>query len=403
MSRFHVALTLGLALAPAGAAVAESWRYVVPKASDPFAHPPLRVIALGTRKPVGLKETARYRGSKQRYARLVYGSGRTAPVTVVVDEIAPDKVDLYVDAGRAGEITGKDRVAGAGLTWRTPLKAVVHVGDEVKEFPRTICFRYGPVSRTLAVATCGYIEGKVQLGGKTLAVRRTDGDANGLFADAQDRVWLDSDGSGAWDSATSEYLFAPILRVGEQRVAVRADAWGLKLALAPLEGSGKLKLALPGALKPEQVREVVATFQSKDGVVATIRQPAGEVTVPVGDYRVSSLLLTLEGNKGEPKWGFVFGDNGGKKPRWHKLARDATLALDPVGKLAFSAEAGEKGECQAGESLTVRPALYTGDGLLIERAYRGPFGDRGDQGCSGLVNLMGAGDRVLGSASSGFA
>src|SRR5262245_29913028 len=248
MSRSPALLCLALVLMPAGGVSAEEWRYVVPKAGDPFAHPPLRVIALGTRKPPGLKETIRYRGSKQRYARLVYGSGRTAPVTVVVDEIAADKVDLYVDAGRAGEITGKDRVAGAGLTWRTPLKAVLHVGETVKEFPRTVCFRYGPVSRTLAVATCGYVEGKVRLGGKDITVRRTDGDANGLFADAQDRLWLDRDGSGAWDSATSEFLFAPILRLGQRRVAVRADAWGLKLALAPLEGTGKLKLALPGAL-----------------------------------------------------------------------------------------------------------------------------------------------------------
>src|SRR5262249_26538233 len=236
----------------------------------PLAHPPLRAIALTSRKPAGLEESARYQG-RPRYARLVYGSGRTAPVTVVVDEVGPGRVHLYVDADRDGKITAQERVPGVGPTWRVPLKAVVHVGDEVKEFPRTVCFRYGPVSRTLAVATCGYVEGKAQLGRAVVRVRRTDGDANGLFADPQDRLWLDQ-GGGEYE----EFLFAPILRRGEKRVAVRADAWGRKLTLAPLEGTGTLKLALPAALKPAQVREVVVTFQSKDGVVATIRQPAGE-------------------------------------------------------------------------------------------------------------------------------
>src|SRR5262249_39497986 len=183
------------------------------------------------------------------------------------------------------------------LTWHCPLKAVVHVGDDIKEFPRTVCFRYGPVSRTLAVATCGYLEGKTRLDGKEVRVRRSDGDANGLFADAQDRVWIDADGDGVWDPASEEFLFAPLLRLGEHRYALRADGWGQKLELARLEGTGKLKLALP-SMNPERVREVVATFQSRDGVVATIRQQGAEVTVPVGEYRISSLLLTLQDPKG---------------------------------------------------------------------------------------------------------
>jgi hypothetical protein len=401
MDRSRAALAACVALALAGGGRADGWRYVVPEAGDPFAHPPLRAIALSNTKPAGLKESARYRGTP-RYARLVYGSGRTAPVTVVADEVGPGDVDLYLDADRDGEITDKDRVKGDKLTWRAPLKAVVHVGDDLKEFPRTVCFRYNRLSRTLAVATCGYVEGKARLGGKEVRVRRTDGDANGLFADPQDRVWI-SEG-GAWDPASEEFLFAPILRLGERRVALRADAWGLKLELAPLEGTGELKLALPSSLKPGQVREVAATFQSRDGVVATIRQAGGEATVPAGEYRISSLLLTLQDPAGGPAWGYVFNDNGGKGPRWHRLAKDATLTLDPVGKLEFAAGADGKG-CKAGASLTVRPALYTGDGLLIERAYRGEFTETHPlgSGCGAMVKLVGKGDRALDSARSGFA
>jgi hypothetical protein len=400
MDRSHAVL-LVLTLALVGTARADGWRHVVPKAGDPFAHPPLRAVALSATKPAGLKETARYRGTKQRYARLTYGSGRTAPVTLVVDEVAPGAVDLYIDGDRDNEVTAKERVPGEKLTWRAELKANVHVGENVKELPRTLQVRYNRISRTLAVGTCGYVEGKATLNGKAVTVRRTDGDANGLFADPQDRVWIDADGDGEWDSASEEFLFAPILRLGKERLAVRADAMGQRLELARLEGTGTLKLALPAAIKPKAVREVAVTFQSKDGTVATVRQADGQVTVPAGDYRISSLLLTLDDPDGGAAWNYVFGDNGGKAHRWHAVAKDATVSLDPIGKLDFTVET-EK-TCKAGTRMQVRPALYTGDGLLIERAYRG-VDDRSDPySCSGKVTLMDSTGNTLESARSGFA
>src|SRR5262249_49478942 len=126
-------------------------------------------------------------------------------------------------------------------------------------------------------------------------------------------------------------------------------------------------------------------------------------TVPVGEYRISSVLLTLAAPDGGDTWGYVFNDNGGKGPRWHRLDKGGELKLDPIGQLAFQAAVDDgKLVCKPGESLNVRPALYTGDGLLIERAYRGPFAERGE-GCAGSVRLLGLGDRVLDEARSGFA
>jgi hypothetical protein len=389
-----------LALALVGHARAEEWRYVVPKASEPFDHPSMRAVALSPSKPAELKERVRYRG-KPRYTRLVYGQGRAAPVTVVVDEVGPGDVDLYLDADRDNEITKDDLVKGEKLAWRADLNAVLTVGEDTKPYPRAVAFRYNRITRTLAVATRGYVEGKAKLGGKEVRVRRTDGDANGLFADPQDRVWIDADGDGAWDAGSEEFLFAPILRVGEQRVALRADVWGRKLELAPLSGTGTLKLRLPESLKAEKVREVAVTLQSRDGVVATVRQAGGEAVVPAGDYRVSSLLLTLDDPAGGPSWGYVFTDNGGKAHKYRTLAKGATLEVEPVGRLDFSVESA--GACKAGETLSAQMRLYTGDGLLIERAYRGEFsGGPFNQGCHGGVALM-KGGKSLASASSGFA
>jgi hypothetical protein len=400
------AAVLGLVLTlPSAAAAGDGWRYVVPPPGDPFANPPPRALALSADKPAELAEEVVYRGSRRRYARLTYGAGRAAAVDVVVDEVAPGEVDLYVDADRDGRITAKDRVTGERLTWRVPLAAVVSEGNALKELPRTVLFRYGPASRTLAVATCGYVEGRADLGGKTVAVRRVDGDANGLLSDPQDRVWVDVNGDGKWDPASEEFLVAPILRLGGERYALRADARGERLGFARLEGEGTARLALPAAIKPGQVEEVQVTLQSRDGVVASLRSLDAAAALPAGEYRVSSVLLTLKDPKGGPPWGYVFNDNGGKDYRWHRLAAGDGLTLDPVGALDFAASAEDGPEsCRAGEDVRVRPALYTGDGLLIERAYRGPMhGGPFDAGCHGKVELVGAGGRVLGGGTSGFA
>jgi hypothetical protein len=399
-------LCLGLALLAAGPLPAgDGFRYVVPAPGEPFANPPPRALGLLDRRPPDLKEGVRYRGGRQRYGRLCYGSGRAANVDVVVDEIAPGQVDLYLDADRDQNITAKDRVAGNDLTWRVPLDALVPEGDATRRLPRTVVFRYGRVGRTLSVATCGYLEGRVALDGKPVAVRRVDGDANGLFADPQDRLWIDLNGDGAWDAATEQFLFAPILRLGEKRFAVRGDARGERLSFAPLEGTGTLRLTLPRNLKPEAVEDVQVTVQSRDGIVATLNGLDAAVTVPTGDYRVSSLLLTLRDAGGGPAWGYVFTDNGGKGDRWHVLKKDGTLALDPVGGLEFVCGVQkEKDECRAGDALFVRPALYTGDGLLIERAYRGPFQSSPfDSGAGGRIVLRGADGAVLDSGTCGFA
>src|SRR5207302_10019449 len=144
--------------------------------------------------------------------------------------------------------------------------------------------------------------------------------------------------------------------------------------------------------------------QSRDAVMVTVRSLDAVVTVLSGDYRVSSLRLTLKDPKSGPAWGYIFGEDDGKAFRWHRLDTSATLTIDPIGRLDFTAAIGEgKREGRAGELLSVSPALYTGDGLLIERAYRGRLQSApSDSGCAGQIALAGEDGRILDSARTGF-
>lgn len=381
----------------------EEWRYVVPAADPLFAHPPPRVVALSERRPLDLSEEVAYRGSRRRYAQLVYGLGRKATAALVLDEIAPGDMDLYVDADRDGVITKHDLVPGKQLTWR-PALTVVGPGATAKPSPCCVFIRYGKTSRTLAVATCGYWEGHVTLAGKRVAARRVDGDANGLLADAMDRLWIDRNGDGHFDSADEEFLYAPIIRVGAERYAVRGDPCGKWLSVEKLRGTGRIRIRLPSTLEPAQVEEIQLTVQSRDGIVASLRDAAAEVVVPASSYRISSLLLTLKDAAGAAAWGYVFTDHGDKDARWHTVEPDSVLSLDPVGHITFSAISSFRNHPARSGPLQVSPRLHTGDGLLIERAYRaGRHNDAYDSGCHARIALLGERGDTVEWAKSGFA
>jgi hypothetical protein len=385
---------------------ADSWRYVLPPVGDPFEHPPLRVLGLSSEKPKDLQKTVRYRGQRQRYAQITYGSPRSTEVAVVLDEISATEADLYVDADRNRVIETKDRVSGEDGTWRVPLDVAVVDGSETKFLRRAVIFRLGRSSRTLSFAARGYMEGKVQLGNDLVTVRRLDGDGNGFFADPQDRLWIDLNKDGRWDPVDEQFLYAPILRLGTMRYAVRGDAVGNRLALEKLEGTGTVQLAVKQRGLAERIEEMTVTLLGRDGSAVGLRSGTAEVAVPVGDYRVSVLILTLKDPQGGLPWNFVFSDNGGRLPhKWYTVDKGGSQTIDPIGELELRPGLSSKrATCQPGATLTVQPELFTGDGLLINTMYRGQEESRYGYGaCSALVELVTTDGRVLESQSSGFA
>jgi hypothetical protein len=159
---------------------------------NPFEHPPWRAVGLGTAKPDDVVEEAAYRGRLRRYAQLRYGGPGSTRVTVVVDEAGPGDVDLYVDADRNRKIDARDRVQGHGHVWRVPLKIINIDEDGTRETPGEVALRIGSTGRILSAAVAGYREGRLTLGGREHAARRTDDDVDGSYTSPQDSLWTSS-------------------------------------------------------------------------------------------------------------------------------------------------------------------------------------------------------------------
>jgi hypothetical protein len=96
-------------------------------------------------------------------------------------------------------------------------------------------------------------------------------------------------------------------------------------------------------------------------------------------------------------------DDGDDGAVWHKVGGSETLRLDPIGAVVFRHGVQRpEVERSPGEAVIVQPALFTGDGLLINSCHRGEHEGRYG-GPSAAVRLLdGAGQR-LADASSGFA
>ena len=118
------------------------------------------------------------------------------------------------------------------------------------------------------------------------------------------------------------------------------------------------------------ILDLSATLVGRDGSAIGLRRPE-VATVPVDEYRLSTVTLTLADPAGGPAWSYVFSDNGRRgEVLWYKVAKDGILAVDPIGRLKMTVEFEEENP-RPDAPLRVKPALYTGDGLLIVTAYRG--------------------------------
>jgi len=409
---YYVLLAL-VGFAVARTAQADEWKYTVPESREQTTDAlyPVPVAQMLTKvKPSDLNEdTAPYRGKVRRYVQIHYGNPSSIRVCFVIDELEDGTADLYVDANRDRRIEKRDRAEGGGPDWEVPLDVAIAHEDAFDLYHRRVSIHRGATGRTLAIATLGYMQGSITVGGRTVTARRVDGDADGMFASASDRLWIDRNADGAWDPFNEQLNFTTIMRIEGERYAARSDLIGHRLSLEPLAGSGSVQLVLPAIKEPGEGASVAATLVARDGTAILVSGSGKPAEVPAGEYQMQIVWLSLPGKDDSRRWEYHFSSDDRRERPWHNVAAGATLELDPIGMLDFVVEVeGDKSACKAGESLTVNPRLYTGDGLLINACHFGPdtADERNHSKCSVMlteVESSSATEPALAACTSGFA
>ncbi len=376
----------------------EVWKYVVPARDNVFHHPAMRLLPLTNSKPADVKEEVNYQGTARRYGQFHFGNALSTRVCVVLDVHNDGKVDLYIDANRNRLIEPSERQS-AGTEWEVPLDVVITEKTSQTRYPRKVLFRYGKATKTLSYATCGYMEGTVNSEDDKFPARRVDADGNGLFADVQDRLWINLTQAQEWDAVQHQFPFAPMVRLRDQRYIVQADAVGERLVLKPVFGVGKLSIAPPNIANGAKVVALSATVTSKDGTLATFTSLEKPLLLPPGEYACVSLRISLQ--KDDAVWSYLFTSVDSSKLVWRKLEKDQELQLDVVGKPRLEAALGT-GDIEPGSNFYIQPQLWTGTGLLINIVYMGLDQPMGGNVESAKITLQDQ-TTTLARSASGFA
>lgn len=387
--------------------LAGDWSYVVPPAGEALRRPPLCALPLSNERPEELRIGVALQGEWQSYGMLRYGDPDSTRVAVVLDHRSLRDFDLYVDVGRDLGIDAADRVPRTEHSFELSLAVATRDSEGRHSLvPRRVLFQQGRTGAVFGVATLGWLEGELELAGRRVRALRRDGDANGFFGDAQDELWLDRDESGDFAPLRELFVVQPILTFADERFAVRTDRLGSDLALVPLEGAGRVRLELAsesGAPRTD-VDELLALLVGRDGSAVLARAPGAPTEVPVGEYRLGMVTARIEADGGGAAWSFVFSEDfDDAQLRWRAVERDAELALDPLGELAFELHVPAT-QVSPGEGFGARLELRTHDGLRINTAYRGKEAPAwGGGGIHARVELLDGASIVRATASSGFA
>jgi hypothetical protein len=403
-----VFILLGLASSIAaqdGVGVSGEWTY---QADIDALRPIARTIGVTEDRPQDIVEKSKYRGTVRRYAQLRYGSENSRRVVIVIDELAEDGYDFYVDFDRDRTITADELVAGDGRSRTFDLAAEIIHEDQPEQDDRRVRVRLSVTRTRISVATLGCVEGYVPWASSegstiSLCVRRVDGNANGLFADARDRVLLDLDQNQQWDPVDEQFPCLPVQTIANERYAVRSDRLGHRFTLSRITGVGQLRVVLASLPASARISAFEAMAFAEDGSAYSLKQPNDPLSVPTGRYTLGSVSMTIDAGEREP-WHFVFSRANVEDDDWVSIEPGQQISLKAVGKPSFVLNT-KSDAVRPGDSLTVNPRLYTEDGLLINLSSRGRqmgsfASERYHNRCTVRLSAEG---KTLSAATSGFA
>ena len=342
-----------------------------------------------------------FQGPTQRFAQFRYGPRDSTRVLIVLDQLSKsvDDFELYVDLNRDRQITADEKISGAGKTRDIDLPVEIMNLSSPEYVDRKIQFRKSIDQNRFSIKTKGGYSASCEIAGKTVDVWRLDGNANGLFSDVEDELWIDLDGNGKWNPIKERFLFRSAIKVGETRYAVRGNRLGSKIEFAAIEGEGQLALNLN--LAPETtVKSIKASIFGDDGSAHSI-EDTNPIVLPIGKYMIGQISLKLQ-KADERPWHFSFSHTGDPaKQRWVEVTKSGDTEIEPFSDLDFSISCANK--YTLGKNLYVKPSLTTGDNLYITASGRGKI-DRwnGVSGNDASISATDSGQREFAVESTGF-
>ena len=217
----------------------------------------------------------------------------------------------------------------SGRDWKSPRPSPSNSARSRKRSERTLIFRRSAVGDGLRYAVRGYMQGRLDLGGKKYATLLIDGNANGCFDTVgQDRVWIDLNHDGRLRSVDRAIPLGQADHPRRRRLRGPLRCHRLGRGGQPAERRPGKTAASAGQRSSSQPAKISAELVSDLGELVSIDKLDEATPVPFGEYRLSSLKLDVPDATGQT-WTYNF-----------YQARPKTYAVPTNQETTISATAG---------------------------------------------------------------
>jgi hypothetical protein len=327
-----------------------------------------------------------------KYGFLQLGPNKDTAMVIVWAPKASDGPWLQLFSNADGKPLGK-RQKLSGKNMELPVTITVATKPSEVRVERTLLFRTSTKGDGLRYAVRGYAQGRLKLGGAEFAALLIDGNADGLLDTVgRDRLWIDLDGNGQFDLLMEQYpLGKPIVHKGDIFV-VRSDPLAAAVVVNQRNvGESKLRLTL--AAKHDASSKITAELVSDIGEFVSIDKLDEFVSVPYGEYRISSVSIEVPDASGK-NWSYRFYSQAAKDYSAPQNI-ETTIELMKEFEMKVAMDGGDK--VNPGTAIRVTPNLVADVSLELS----GCNGGAKDEGKAEVL-LLGPDGKTIQRTVDGF-
>jgi hypothetical protein len=332
-------------------------------------------------------------------AFLTYGDTHSRSVAVGATRAQPRRLFVDLNRNRAFE-PDEEMPSAAGSAadpWQLDLDAEFVIGsNQFEHMRRRVAIRVNPTTNATEMATLGCLRGTTPIDNRSVAVLRVDCNANGLWFDTEDRVWIDVNGDSRFAPLQEKFGCRTTCTLAGTPYAVAADDRGATFRLERIEGTGTLVPVCACDDEQGRVTGCQATLVSNTGVHVFLRDASSAVEVPVGTYRLHAVQVTLSDARGH--WRMVFAhDTSTKSPIW-EVRKGEKIDIPLIGELTLGANKSLR-QPHGERILVVTPHVTTSTGLYVTICLMGQSA-ASDPNCAQIRSTIGT--QVVDVGTSGF-
>lgn len=344
---------------------------------------------------------------------ITYGDDRSTSVAIAVCGESDD-LALLLDSDRNGVFDESEKHQGKNreesILWQVPLAAGFDAEPSIKrsennpdtdESPgktlqmQQIALRYNPSENKLSVQSAGAMVGEAEYRGKLVAARYEDRNANGLWFDQDDRVFVDFNDDGKLNRLLERLPAQGTRMLQGELTAILSSRRGDELGFRSITEQGFVTPSLNLQQTDAAVEELTAVLSSATGIQVRING-LDKTELPIGEYFVREVKLTTSLEDGK-RHTFHFGLD--RQVPNITVRSGETTAFALLGKLSLSGKSMFV-KSGLGNNLVVTPILKAESGLYLINCLTG-------QGKALSENrlrctVFAKGRSVLGGGSSGF-